>query len=192
VTNADSDQSLRTTLKRVAGILKDASVPFALGGGYASWARGGPEPVHDVDFLLLESDVPHALHVLEEAGLRVEHPPEDWLEKVYDGDVLVDLIFRPAERSVTREQLDNATEVTVDSVCMPVLSATDLLISKLLVLTEHYCDFASVIPHARSLREQVDWPQVARAVEHSPYARAFLQVCADLGIVDPAVPAKEA
>ena len=90
------DQPLRVAMKKVATALKGANVPFALSGGYASWARGGPEPVHDVDFVLLADDVPHALQVLDAAGLRVVEPPEDWLVKVYDGDALVDLIFRPA------------------------------------------------------------------------------------------------
>jgi hypothetical protein len=175
---------MRTALKRVAGILKGASIPFALGGGYASWARGGPEPVHDVDFMLTEEDVPHALHVLEEAGLRVEHPPEDWLEKVYDGDVLIDLIFRPAERPVTREELARADELKVDSVYMPVLSATDLVLSKILVLTEHYCDYATLFPHVRSLREQIDWPYVEETVTDQPFARAFLGLCRELGILE--------
>ena len=133
-------------MKKVATALKGANVPFALSGGYASWARGGPEPVHDVDFVLLADDVPHALQVLDAAGLRVVEPPEDWLVKVYDGDALVDLIFRPAERPVTREQLDAADEVRVDSVLMPVQSATDLLAAKLLVLNEHYCDFGRHVP----------------------------------------------
>ena len=141
-------------MTKVATALKGANVPFALSGGYASWARGGPEPSHDVDFVLLADDVPHALQVLDAAGLRVVEPPEDWLVKVYDGDALVDLIFRPAERPVTREQLDAANEVRVDSVVMPVQSATDLLAAKLLVLNEHYCDFARLFPHIRALREQ--------------------------------------
>lgn len=176
------DQPLRTALKRVATELKNAGIPFALSGGYASWARGGPEPQHDVDFVLAEDDVPHALQVLEKAGLRVEHPPEDWLEKVYDGDLLVDLIFRPAERVVTREQLARADEMRVDSVLMPVLSATDLLVGKLLVLSEHSCEFAHLFPHVRALREQLDWEQLRADVADSPYAMSFLRLCEELGL----------
>jgi hypothetical protein len=170
-------------MKKVATALKAANVPFALSGGYASWARGGPEPVHDVDFVLLEDDVPHALQVLEGAGLRVADPPEDWLVKVYDGDCLVDLIFRPSERPVTREQLEKADELRVDSVLMPVQSATDLLLGKVLVFSEHFCDFAQLFPHVRALREQVDWAEVHREVAHSPFARCFLALCEELGIV---------
>ena len=176
---------MREALKRVATTLKAAGVPFALSGGYASWARGGPEPVHDVDFVLLEEDVPHALQVLQDAGLRAEDPPEDWLVKVYDGDVLIDLIFRPAERPVTREHLARADEMPVDSVVMPVQSATDLLLGKMLVFSEHYCDFAQVFPHVRALREQVDWEELRREVQPSPYARAFLAVAEEIGVVPP-------
>jgi hypothetical protein len=105
------------------------------------------------------------------------------LEKVVDGDAVVDLIFRPAERPVTEEQLGRATEMSVDSVVMPVQSATDLLIGKLLVLDEQNCDFARLFPHVRALREQVDWPMLRREVAPSPFARAFLTLCAELGIV---------
>jgi len=180
----NDDQPLRVAMKKVATALKGANVPFALSGGYASWARGGPEPSHDVDFVLLADDVPHALQVLDAAGLRVVEPPEDWLVKVYDGEALVDLIFRPAERPVTREQLDAANEVRVDSVVMPVQSATDLLAAKLLVLNEHYCDFARLFPHIRALREQVDWPALHEVVGHSPFARSFLALCGELGIAE--------
>ena len=177
-----TDQELRDALKRVATTLKAAGVPFALAGGYASWARGGPEPVHDADFVLVEEDMPRALQALADAGLRVEHPPEDWLEKVYDGDALVDLIFRPADRPVTREQLANATELRVDSVLMPVQPATDILASKMLALSEHSCDFGRLFPHARALREQIDWPALRRAVQDWPFARAFLDLCDELEI----------
>jgi hypothetical protein len=176
------DEELRAALKRVATTLKAAGVPFALAGGYASWARGGPEPVHDADFVLVEEDMPRALQALADAGMRVEHPPEDWLEKVYDGDALVDLIFRPADRPVTREQLAKADELRVDSVLMPVQPATDILASKVLALSEHFCDLGRLFPHARALREQIDWPALRRDVASWPFARAFLDLCDDLNI----------
>jgi hypothetical protein len=184
------DGALRDAMKKVATTLKGANVPFALSGGYASWARGGPEPTHDVDFVILSDDVPHALRVLEGTGLRVVQPPEDWLVKVYDGDCLVDLIFRPGDRPVTREQLDQADEIRVDSVVMPVQSATDLLVAKLLVLTEHYCDLGRLFPHVRALREQIDWPVLRRAVDRSPFARAFLELCAELDLLPADEPAR--
>src|SRR3954470_15032701 len=172
-------------MKKVAVELKRADIRFALAGGYAAFARGGPESDHDVDFYLRENDVGQAETVLSKAGLRVEHPPEDWLGKVFFDDAMVDLIFRPTAMPVTTEILDRAEPIEVDSVEMPVLAATDLLTSKLLALDEHYCDFSQMFPVARSLREQVDWPAVGSRTRDNAFARAFLQLAADLNVVPP-------
>jgi hypothetical protein len=71
----ETDEALRAALKRAAAALKAANVPFALSGGYASWARGGPHREHDVDFVLPPDAVPHARRVLQDAGFRAVQPP---------------------------------------------------------------------------------------------------------------------
>ena len=180
-----SDQSaLHTSLKRAASALKTAKVPFALGGGFATYARGGFASDHDVDFMVCEEDAERALQVLTEAGMRPERPPEDWLLKAYDGDVLVDLIHHPAGHPVTRATLERADVLEVDSLHMPVLSITDVLISKLHALSEQHCDFRAVLQVARSLREQVDWELLRRETEDSPFAAAFFVLVQRLGILD--------
>lgn len=180
-----SDQSaLHTSLKRAASALKAAKVPFALGGGFATYARGGAASAHDVDFMVCEEDAERALQVLAEAGMRPERPPEDWLLKAYDGDVLIDLIHHPAGHPVTRETLERADVLEVDSLRMPVLSITDVLISKLHALSEQHCDFRAVLQIARSLREQVDWALLRRETAGSPFAAAFFVLVEQLGIVD--------
>src|SRR4051794_30751565 len=105
-------------MKKVAVALKAADIPFALAGGYAAFARGGPESDHDVDFYLRKDDIPSAEKALSAEGLRVDQPPEDWLVKVYDGDAMVDLIHAPTDLPVTTEMLDRAEEIEVDSVAM--------------------------------------------------------------------------
>lgn len=67
-----------------------------------AYARGGPASDHDVDIFLKEGDAEPALAALEKAGLTSFMPPEDWLVKAFDDDVLVDLIFRPRRRPVYR------------------------------------------------------------------------------------------
>src|SRR6476620_4774525 len=86
---------LEDALKKSAAALRGAGIPFLLGGSLASWARGGPESRHDLDLMLKHEDVAPALDALEAAGLRRDDPPEEWLVKVWDGDVLGDLIFYP-------------------------------------------------------------------------------------------------
>jgi hypothetical protein len=179
------EPALLNTLKRVATGLKRAGVAFALGGGYAVYARGGPKSEHDVDFVLREDDVERALDVLAQEGLRPVRPPEDWLVKVYDRDRIVDLIYRLNGRPVD-QFLDLADEMEVGSVQMPVLSATALVTSRLRALTEHNCDFGAVLPMVRALREQVDWDAVRRDTEDSAYAQAFLVLGERLRLIDAA------
>ncbi|WP_019808247.1 hypothetical protein [Saccharomonospora halophila] len=167
----------------MSNTLRSEGVRFALAGGCAVFAHGGPVGDHDLDVYVTEQDAPVARKALSAVGMRPVDPPEDWLTKVYDGDFLVDVIFRPNGRPVTPELLDRAGERRVGATVAPVLPATELLVDKLLVLCEHRCDFTGLLPIARAVREQVDWRRVASETEPSPYARAFLVLLVDLDIV---------
>ena len=177
------DDGLLITLKRVAATLKQAEIPFALGGSFAVYAHGGHSGDHDVDFLLREEDVERALEALVATGFRAERPPEDWLVKVYDEDRMVDLIHHPLDTPVTEETLADTVSRVVDAIVMPCVTATQLMIHKLLSFTEHYCDFTRGLPLARSLREQIDWDRVRKETAQSPYAEAFLLLLERLEVV---------
>ncbi|MEV5408984.1 nucleotidyltransferase family protein [Thermopolyspora sp. NPDC052614] len=177
------------TLKRAGTGLKDVGVRFALAGGCAAYARGAAPSLHDVDFVLPEEDVPTALGRLRELGFRTVKPPEDWLVKAYDeGDRLVDLIFRIAERPITSLIVERAELRAAAAVNLPVLEATDLVVSWLLPLSEHGCDFGALLPMVRAMREQVDWDRVAAVTAESPYSYAFLTLLDRLGIANPKLP----
>jgi hypothetical protein len=177
------DEALLGTLKKVAAVLKQSDIPFALGGSFAVYAHGGHSSDHDVDFLIRQEDTERALEALTAAGFTAERPPEDWLVKVYDDDRLVDLIHRPIETPVTDETFAETVIRPVDAIHMPVLSATRLMMHKLLSYSQHYCDFARALPLARSLREQIDWERVREETAHSPYAEAFLVLLDRLDVV---------
>jgi hypothetical protein len=177
------DEGLAITLKRVASTLKSAEIPFALGGSFAVYARGGYSSDHDVDFLIREQDKDRVLQELAAVGFVTEQPPEDWLVKVYDEGRMADLIYRPVESPVDEETLRDTEQISVEAIYMPVLSATRLMIHKLLSYSQHYCDFATGLPVARSLREQIDWGRVRRETNESPYAEAFLVLLDRLDVV---------
>ena len=177
------DEGLATTLKRVASVLKQADIPFALGGSFAVYAHGGHSSDHDVDFLIREQDKERALEELSAVGFETEQPPEDWLVKVFDEGRMVDLIYRPVESPVTDATLADSVIRPVEAIAMPVVSATQLMVHKLLSYTQHYCDFATGLPVARSLREQIDWERVRRETRQSPYAEAFLVLLDRLDVV---------
>lgn len=182
-------RGLREALKTVAVALKEGDVPFALAGSYGLWARGGPEPDHDVDFIVAEDDAPHVMQRLGERGLQVVQPPEDWLFKIFIGEpigsnapAMVDILFRSAGVPITRDHFNGVDELEVESVAMPVLSATTLMIDKMLAMEEHACNLSAALPAARAVREQIDWDRVRAAVKDNPYASAFLYLLDRLSI----------
>jgi hypothetical protein len=185
-TPAENFPELIDSMKRAAATLRDAEVPYMLGGGLAAWARGGPPTEHDVDFFVLPADAERALAALEEAGLKPDRPPEGWLLKAWDGETLVDLIYSPAGGDVDQGFFDRAEEMEVSAQRLPVASLGDVLATKLLALNEQEPDMASVLEIARSLREQIDWDFVRARTGASPFARAFFTLVEELGIVEPA------
>lgn len=172
----DDRQTLHDGLRMAAVALGDAGIPYALCGGFAAWARGAPEPSHDVDFVIREEDVGTARKALADAGLELRDPPENWLFKAYHGDALIDVLFRMVGEPPAPEIFARATVLEVLAVRMPVLEATDIFSAKLRVMNEHYCDFGSLLPVARALREQIEWDRVRLEAGDNPFALAFLHL----------------
>src|SRR3954454_20372496 len=171
------------TLKKVAAALRDAEIPYLVAGGVASWVRGGPSTDHDLDFLVKPDDAGRALAALEKAGRRPGKPPEGGLYKAWDGDPLVDLIFSPAGLDVDDELIERGEEREVEAMTMRVMRSEDLLVSKIMAMTEHTINYRSCLEIARSLREQIDFEDVRRRTNDSPYGRAFFVIAEGLEIV---------
>jgi predicted nucleotidyltransferase len=181
--SAQGFEEIEATLKKAAQALRDAGVAFLLGGSLASWARGGPQSTHDLDLMIKPQDAERALGALVAAGMRPEDPPEEWLYKAWDGDVLVDLIHHPKGIEVDDEVIARGDSLAVLSMEMRVMALEDVFVTKLMALSEHALRFEGVLQMARSLREQVDWERVRRLTASSPFARAFFTMAEGLGVV---------
>jgi hypothetical protein len=180
--------AIEHALKRAAAALREADVPFLLGGSLASWARGGPETRHDLDLIIKPEDAEKALQTLQEAGMRPERPPEDWLLKAWDGDTLVDLIYCPKGLPVDDDLIARGEELSVLGMDIRVMALEDVMATKLMALTEHSLRYESLLQIARALREQIDWPAVRARTEDSTFARAFFVLLEGLGIVEDSEP----
>lgn len=180
---SDEALAILESCKRAAAILQEAKIPFAIGGGIACWCYGAPESDHDVDIMLREEDARGAQELLAHEGMKPVDPPEDWLLKVYDGDVLVDLIYRPEGLRITDEVIARSPERDVSAMKMRVLRLEDVFITKLLSYNEHHLDYLGLLAVARAVREQVDWAEVAATTDHWPFAAGFLTLVERLGIV---------
>jgi hypothetical protein len=176
--------SIQETLKRTVSALDEAQIPFLIGGSLASWARGGPASSHDLDVMIRPADAKRAQDALVAVGMRPEDPPESWLLKAWDGDVLVDLIFEPAGLTIDDELIAGAECANAAAMDFRVMAMDDVLYTKLNALNEHYLDFSSLLQIARAVREQVDWDRLRERTAGSPYATAFFCLLDELGIVD--------
>ncbi|OBA62451.1 hypothetical protein A5647_07710 [Mycobacterium sp. 1100029.7] len=182
ITAPPDPQQLREALRGAASALKENGPRFALAGSYALWAYGAPEPSHDVDFVVLESDVASAAATLRDAGFAIENPPEDWLFKAHCGDAVVDVLHRLNGERVEAAMLDCAEQLDVLAISMPVLPPTMVLVQKLRALNEHYCDFGRLLPAVRAVRERLDWAYIESRTADNDYAIAFLVLAERLAL----------
>src|SRR5215217_1511866 len=176
--------AIEATMKKAVAALREADIPFLLAGSLAIWARGGPEARHDLDFVIKPADAERALAVLADAGMRPEKPPEEWLHKAWDGEVLIDLIFAPRGLDVTDEVIERGEMLHVVGITIPVMAIEDVLATKLMALHEHELDYTPLLRIVRAVREQVDWGSLRRRTQGSPYAAAFFVLCEELGIME--------
>ncbi len=175
-------EELTESLKRSAAALQEQGIPYLLGGGLGCWARGGPPSSNDIDLMVKPEDAERAQQALAEAGMRPETPPEQWLRKAWDGDILVDLIFEPSGMRITDEVIARGETLSVMAMQIRVMDLDDILTTKLLALDEHSADYRDLILITRSLREQIDWTKLRERTAASPFARAFFALADGLGI----------
>jgi Uncharacterised nucleotidyltransferase len=179
---------LTESLKRSIAALERQEIPYLLGGGLGCWARGGPPSSNDIDLMLKAEDAERAQEALAEAGMRPETPPEQWLRKAWDGDILIDLIYEPSGMVIDDEVIARGEEMSVEAMQIRVMDLDDILVTKLLALDEHSADYRDLILITRSLREQIDWAQLRERTAESPFARAFFALADGLEI-SPGAPA---
>jgi hypothetical protein len=179
---------IEATLKKSVAALREAHVPALLGGSLAVWARGGPETRHDLDFVVKPSDAETALGALVDAGMKAERPPEGWLLKAWDGEVLVDLIYEPRGLVVDDELIARGEEREVMAIGIRLMALEDVLTSKLMALDEHSADYSQLLLMTRTLREQIDWDALRARTSSSAFAKAFFVLAEELEIAPAADP----
>lgn len=86
---------------RALRLLRQAGIPFVVGGAYAyAHYTGLHRDTKDLDLFLRKEDADRAIALFEEAGWRTERDTHGWLHKAFCGDFLVDLIFSAGNRIV--------------------------------------------------------------------------------------------
>ena len=171
-------------MTHVAAALRDAEVPYLLAGSFAIWAHGGPAHDTDLDFAVKREDIERAVDALVAAGLEEKETPEEWLRKVCEGDVTVDLIFDPAGLEVDDDAIERGDDIEVQGMTFRVMAVDDVMTTKLFAFKEHYLDYESTLEMARMVREQIDWDELRRRCGDYAYAKPFFTLAEQLGIIE--------
>src|SRR3954447_12561487 len=177
-------EDLVTAMMDVAGALRDADVPYLLAGSFAVWARGGPAHDTDLDFAVKPDDLDRAVQALVAAGMREKPTPEEWLKKVCDGDVQVDVIFEPAGLEIDDDVMERGDDIEVNGMTFRVMGVDDVMTTKLFAFKEHYLDYESTLEMARMVREQIDWDELRRRCADYAYAKPFFTLAEELGVIE--------
>jgi Nucleotidyl transferase of unknown function (DUF2204) len=175
-------EQLLATMARAAAALRDAEVPYLLAGSFAVWARGGPAHETDLDFAVKQEDADRAVDALLADGMDEKPTPEDWLRKVQDREVQVDVIFNPAGLTIDDDVLERGDDIEVGGMTFRVMAIDDVMTTKLYAFKEHYLDYESTLEMARMVREQIDWDELRRRCEGYAYAKPFFTLAEELGV----------
>src|SRR4051794_25684373 len=114
--------------------------------------------------------------------MKAERPPEAWLLKAWDGQVLVDVIFEPRGLVVDDDLMARGEEREVMAIGIRLMALEDVLVSKLMALDEHSADYSRLLLMTRTLREQIDWQDLRARTRGSPFAKAFFTLAEELDI----------
>jgi hypothetical protein len=150
--------------------LKEAGVPFLVGGAFAfeRYTRIARD-TKDFDVFMRDADVPAALALLADAGYHTELTFPHWLGKVYSGPYLIDLIFSSGNgvARVDEAWFEHAVEARVLGLSVRLCPPEEMIWSKAYVQERERFDGADVLHLLRERGDSLDWDRLlTRFDEH--------------------------
>src|SRR5215212_10404336 len=159
------DDDTRAFYCRALTRLKQAGVPFLVGGAYAFERYTGiARHTKDLDVFIREADYQRALAALEQDGCRGEVPFPHWLAKAYCGEHFVDLIFSSGNgvAPVDDDWFTHAVDETVLGIPVKIVPPEEMIWQKALIMERERFDGADVAHLLRARGPELDWPRLLR------------------------------
>ncbi|MCK8500478.1 nucleotidyltransferase [Myxococcus faecalis] len=150
---------------RAVGLLREAGVPFVVGGAYAyATYTGIYRDTKDLDLFPRKADAARALEVLEKDGWRTERTDEVWLYKAFKGEYFVDFIFSSGNgvAEVDDGWFEHARTSTIFGHECLVAPAEEMIWSKAFVAERERFDGADVNHLILKAGKQMDWERLMR------------------------------
>jgi hypothetical protein len=144
-------------------VLREASVPFLVGGAYA-YARytGVIRHTKDFDVFLRREDLERALAALKKAGYSTELTFPHWLGKAYKGEDFVDLIYSSGNgiARVDERWFEHAVDEKVLGVPAKLAPVEEILWSKSFIMERERYDGADVAHLLLHRAAELDWDRL--------------------------------
>jgi hypothetical protein len=140
--------------------LLEARIHFLVGGGYAvNHYTSARCPTKDLDIFTSAREVPRLLDCLRHDGRTASVVDERWIGKIHYGEDFVDIIFGSSNGAVPGQEqwFEHAREGHVLGLCVPLISPTELIWSKVFIQKRQRhdgCDIANLI---LMQRDEIDW-----------------------------------
>jgi hypothetical protein len=150
--------------QRVIRGAREAGVPFAFGGAFATAVYTGElRNTKDFDFYITPQDREVMQDVVTRAGLldhfeRLSYD-RSWIYRASDGDVIVDSIWDMANHraQVDMDWLTRGPLVELQGEEIRAIPAEELIWSKLYVLQRDRCDWGDVLNLIDARAASIDW-----------------------------------
>ena len=143
--------------------MNDHGIPYAVAGAFALQKYTGIWRVtKDLDLFVKASDVPAALNHLGNCGFHCETLDPVWLSKARRGGYFVDLIsgMSNAVIMVDDSWMKRAQPTVIASVQTQIISAEDLVASKLFVLRRERFDGADIAHIIYRTKGRLEWERI--------------------------------
>ena len=163
-TDTDLAPATLATYRRAMKVLREAEVPFLVGGAYA-YARytGVVRHTKDFDVFVRPDDFARALQALGAAGYRTAVPFPHWLGKAYaEDDDFIDVIFSSGNGVARVDGLwfEHAVDGEVLGEPARLCPAEEMLWSKAFIMERERFDGADVAHLLQACGERLDWERL--------------------------------
>ena len=150
--------------------MNEHGIPYAVAGAFALQKYTGIwRLTKDLDLFVKATDVPAALVSLCNEGFRCETLDPVWLSKARRGEYFVDLISGMSNAVIVVDDswLQRAHPAVVAGVESQIISAEDLIASKLFVIRRERFDGADIAHIIYRTKGQLEWERILElACEH--------------------------
>ncbi|MFZ5480023.1 MAG: nucleotidyltransferase family protein [Myxococcota bacterium] len=165
VRQPDVDPEVAEVYRRAVASLRDARLPFLVGGAWAlAWLTGITRRTKDLDLFVHRRDATRVLDALAAAGFETETRAPHWLGKAWCGVEFVDLIWGSANglAVVDDEWFDHAIPGTVLGHPVALCPWEETIWSKAWVMDRERFDGADVAHILRVTADKLDWHRLLR------------------------------